>query len=292
MAGLAAVAACGAPAPPAPPDAASVSGDFAARCAGPGVVRCTAFDADAEIAGHVQLAGDDAVHAAIDTEVAATGAGSLRFDLPPRSSANAAGAVWLPVAEDPAIQFGEHTVLYVQWRQRFAPGMLRAFATTGPPAGWHQLGVGQGDVAGQWPSVSCSELEIVIEQDPGRGAPAGHHDCLTETALPAAAVPYVADTWLTFQLEVEVGTWNTPTSHIRLWFARPGEPQAVVIDAPGFTLDYHPGPDTGTLAGARLGKLWIEPFVDGKDPTEDHPTATTWYDDLIVARQRVGDPVP
>jgi len=281
------------PPPPAPPDAGPVTGDFAARCAGPGVVRCMGFDTDATIAGRVLDAWDNMPHASIDPDVAATGAGSLRFDLPTRSGPSAAGAVWLDVTDDLSVQFGAGERFYVQWRQRFSPEMLRAFAVTGPPAGWHQLGIGEGDQSGQLPITSCTELELVVEQDPTTLAPAGHHDCLREAALvPTATVPHRAGEWMTFQLGVEIGTWNTPSSRVQLWVARAGEPQALVLDATDFRLDNNPGTNNGTNPGARYGKLWFEPFVEGKDPTEDHPTATTWYDDLIVARQWIGDAVP
>jgi hypothetical protein len=288
-----AVAACGDPEPPPPPpDAGSVAGDFAARCAGPGVVRCFDFDAPAAIAGHVLLAGDNLEHASIDPDTAASGAGSLRFDLPGLSAPNAAGAVWFNFADDLSVQFGERDVFFVQWRQRFERQMLRAFATTGPAAGWHQLAVGEGDQPGQLPRLSCNELEIVVEQDPAAQGPAGHHDCADERAIAGAgAPPYRADEWMTFQLVVDVGEWNLPTSTVELWMARPGEPQALAIQATAFTIDHHPGPATGTVAGARYGKLWLEPFIEGKDPEEDHATASTWYDDVIIARQWIGDAI-
>lgn len=287
------LAACPEPGPPPPADAAIVGGDFATRCAAPGVIRCLGFDDAAEIAGHVLTAGDNAVRATIDPAVAASGTGALRFELPANIGPNSAGAVWFNLVDDLSAQFGEGSAVHVQWRQRFSPAMLRAFAVTGAPAGWHQLGLGEGDQPGDFPVLSCTELEIVVEQAPAALAPTVHHDCENRVAIPpATVVPHRADEWMTFQLGVAVGTWNTPTSYVELRVAAEGAAQEVVLAAADVTLHYHPGTTTGTRPGARYGKLWIEPFIAGKDPAEDHPTAYTWYDELIVARQRIGDPAP
>jgi hypothetical protein len=293
--GLVIAAACAAacadpdPPPPPPPDAGPVTGDFAARCAGPGVVRCFPFDATSEIADRVLLAGDNQIHASIDS-LSRTGAGALRFDLPSQSGPNAAGAVWMHTSENLSVQFGEGDSLFVQWRQRFAPDMLRSFAVTSGAHGWHQLGIGEEDRPGGFPTLSCSELEIVVEQDPSAGSPSGHHGCPVEHALPAASIDYRAGEWMTFQLEVSIGTWNTPSSQIRVWAAAEGATQTIVLDADAFTLDHNPA--NGTDPDGEYGKLWLEPYIADKDATEVHAIASTWYDDVIVARQWIGDPVP
>jgi hypothetical protein len=41
---------------------------------------------------------------------------------------------------------------------------------------------------------------------------------------------------------------------------------------------------------AAFGKVWLLPYNTNKDPTEDHPTAYTWYDDLIISRNKIADP--
>jgi hypothetical protein len=276
--------------PPPPPDAGPVTGDFVARCAGPGVIRCFAFDAAAEITDRVLLAGDNQIHASIDPDVARTGAGALRFDLPSESGPNAAGAVWQHTSEDLSVQFGEGDAVFVQWRQRFAPDFLRTFDVTTGARGWHQLGLGEGDRPGGFPTLSCTELEIVVEQAPAAGSPTAHHGCPVESPLPTASIDYRAGEWMTFQLEVSIGTWNTPSSHIRLWAAAEGATQTIVLDAAAFTLDHDPA--NGTDPAGEYGKLWLEPFITDKDPAEVHPIASTWYDDVIVARQWIGDAVP
>jgi hypothetical protein len=192
-----------------------------------------------------------------------------------------------------SVQFGERTTVHVQWRQRFSPAMLRAFATTGAPAGWHQLGLGEGDQPGDFPVLSCTELELVVEQDPAALAPQMHHDCLTTVALPPqAAAPYVADAWMTFQLSVAIGTWNQPSSTVELRVAGADGVQELVLAATDVVLHHTPGSVSGTRPGGRYGKLWLEPFIAGKDAAEDHATAFTWYDEVIVSRFRLGDPTP
>ena len=39
------------------------------------------------------------------------------------------------------------------------------------------------------------------------------------------------------------------------------------------------------------GKAWLLPYHTSKDPAEEHPEAYTWYDDLIVSRTRIPDPL-
>ena len=41
---------------------------------------------------------------------------------------------------------------------------------------------------------------------------------------------------------------------------------------------------------AKYGKLWLLPYNTNKDPSASHPTAYTWYDELIVSTKRIPDP--
>lgn len=90
-------------APPPPPVAPPPVAD-AGFCDAPGVVLCSTFDSEADLA-----AGE--VHGApianrqwerrawIDTEVKASGAGSLRFDVPPLTGPNSSGQWIAPLAQ-------------------------------------------------------------------------------------------------------------------------------------------------------------------------------------------------
>jgi len=41
----------------------------------------------------------------------------------------------------------------------------------------------------------------------------------------------------------------------------------------------------------KIGKIWLLPYHTNKDPNQTHATAHTWYDNLIISRTRIPDPV-
>ena len=116
---------------------------------------------------------------------------------------------------------------------------------------------------------------------------------------------YVANEWMTFQMHVKIGTWykNDSRYHgdstIRLWVARERQPSKLVVNLspePAILFGMQiPGSGTGyDLANsnpdARYGKLWLLPYNTNKDSSASHPTAYTWYDELIVSTKRIPDP--
>ncbi len=98
--------------------------DFATRCKAPGVVRCIGFDSASEVKPHLDTAWDDVYRAEVVRDVKASGAGSLRFTIPPHSPANTSGLFWMEFSDDLKTQFGPGEDFYVQWRQRFSPEMI------------------------------------------------------------------------------------------------------------------------------------------------------------------------
>src|SRR5258705_10328596 len=83
---------------------ATPDADFAARCTAPGVVKCVGFDnTTADIVRNVNLVpdGNGTFRGGLDTATKTSGAGSLRFDLPPppHAGADIPGA-WLPQTND------------------------------------------------------------------------------------------------------------------------------------------------------------------------------------------------
>ena len=46
----------------------------------------------------------------------------------------------------------------------------------------------------------------------------------------------------------------------------------------------------GRRSDQRYGKIWLLPYNTGKDPAQVHPTAYTWYDELIISRNKIADP--
>src|SRR5262249_59420172 len=57
------------------------------------------------------------------TDVKASGAGSLRFEIPSNTGADTSGSFW----QNFGAQFGEGEEFFVQWRQRFSPEMLSTY---------------------------------------------------------------------------------------------------------------------------------------------------------------------
>ena len=143
-------------------------------------------------------------------------------------------------------------------------------------------------------------------------------------------IPYVANQWMTFQLHVKVGTWypgggsasNPPgtfvhDSTVQLYVAQEGQPSQLAVD-------YHPGatsascdatqsdipacqtgidltnpsafpvptgsPSSYGNVHAKYGKIWLLPYQTDKDGTVSQAAAATWYDELIISRQRIADP--
>jgi hypothetical protein len=104
-------------------------------------------------------------------------------------------------------------------------------------------------------------------------------------------VGYKADQWMTFQVHVKVGTWYKndkkyhPDSMIELWVAEEGKPSKLVISRTDYDV-------ANNNPEAKYGKIWLLPYNTGKSAGQAHPTAYTWYDELIISRQRIPDPAP
>jgi len=304
-----AVAAASSPSP-TPTSPSTGGGDFAARCATAGVVRCYGFEAPSELEARSLPRRDGVRMMEITGDQKASGNYSLKFTIPPLTGADTSGSFFLNFADDLSQRFGEGDDLYVQWRQRFSKDMLRAFAGGN---GWKQIIVGAGDYPGVT-NYTCTEQETVVQQDKriGVGFPAMYHSCGTWEVLEfwdgtqvrmqhqgppycyypndpqAGCMQYKPDQWMTFQMHIKVKKWNeVKTSTFEMWVNYENGPSVKVFDsalAGGFT--YYRTEDPNAF----FGKVWFLPYNTNKDPTENHPTAYTWYDDLIISRSRIPDP--
>jgi hypothetical protein len=123
-------------------------------------------------------------------------------------------------------------------------------------------------------------------------------------------VGYKPDQWMTFQVHIKIGTWyeNDNIYHhdstVQLWVAEEGEPSELVIDqSPGDAdcaaqqvsqPDCHTGYDlvNDAIGTAKYGQVWLLPYNTGKDSSVTNPETYTWYDELIVSRNRIADPAP
>jgi hypothetical protein len=106
-------------------------------------------------------------------------------------------------------------------------------------------------------------------------------------------IPFVANEWMTFKVQIILGTRVNDEyvgSRFKMWVAREGQPSQMVLDwngpnNTGYNLS------AGSIAeNQRLGKIYLTPYHTAKDPTQSHPTAYTWYDELIISTQDIADP--
>jgi hypothetical protein len=310
--------------------------NFAQRCSAPGVVRCFGFDSETEVKPHLNPAADGAYHGQVVSDVVASGAGSLRFDVPSQASANTSGEFWLDFADDFSVRFGQGEEFYVQWRQRFSPEFLSNQYAGGE--GWKQVIIGTASRAGAT-AYSCTDLEVVTVNSYYRGFPEMYHSCgvkdgqyegLEEPSPPSdyflengirnpgcmyhshASPPchgYKADQFMTFQVHVRIGTWykNDHVYHhdstVQLWVADEGQPSQLVIDFsphdPSCASQQVSEPPCQTgydlanpdPANEKYGKVWLLPYNTNKDPKPTYPVAYTWYDELVISRSRIADPL-
>jgi hypothetical protein len=276
------------------------------------------------ISGIVPPSGtSDYTRATRDTTVKASGNGALRFTIPPNSPADSAGSYFTNFSNDLSVQFGGGQEFYVQWRQRFSPAFIdTAFAGGG---GWKQVIIGTGDQPGR-PYASCTALELVVQNTYHRGFPQMYNSCTgstshgpynpfeerfggsdfkLENARPSpyclysqirASSPrpidncfrYVADEWLTFQVGIKLGPRVNDEyvdSYVTLWAAREGMASEPIIEWGPYNLSAGPPGEN-----QRYGKIWLLPYNTGKSASTTNPTAYTWYDELIISRNRIADP--
>jgi chitodextrinase len=267
----------------------------------------------------------DFTKATRDTTVAADGASSLKFTIPSNSGSDSSGAWFGNFSSDLSVQFGENSEFYWQWRQRFSPEFLNTFFQPGD--GWKHGNVTTGDQPTRVYS-SCEALGVTMQNILQRGFLQMYHSCTGSTSHgaydafqkniagdwhlqpgrpspyclysqqftnPVSYFPpkgncfgYFANEWMTFQMRVKTGPRvndEFTNSFIQLWVAREGQPSELVIDWGPYKLS----------AGApsenqKYGKIWLTPYNTNKNPSQVHPTAYTWYDSLIISRQRIPDP--
>jgi hypothetical protein len=99
---------------------------------------------------------------------------------------------------------------------------------------------------------------------------------------------YFPNEWMTFQVRIKTGPRvgdEFTNSYVELWIAREGKPSEQAFNWGPYNLS------AGSLGdNQRFGKVWLLPYNTGKSSSQSHPTAYTWYDELIISRNRVPDP--
>ena len=46
----------------------------------------------------------------------------------------------------------------------------------------------------------------------------------------------------------------------------------------------------GNIGVTKYGKLWLLPYDTAKDGSVSYPEAYTWYDELVISRNKIADP--
>lgn len=333
------------PTPPTPPS--SPADDFAARRSAPGVVRWFDFDTPAQLGtigsgsgnfGIFSNNGNNNLLPVIDTNVKASGSGSLRFDI-----ATIVDTQWYAnFSPDLSVRFGANSKFYVQWRQRFNQAMVDTIflgIDGNDQAGIKQAIIGPGDTAvNKW--GSCETIHLVTQTfyqhrfpflynsctgSSSHGAYAGLFattgpDGATEyyqnarpscnrtrvvalgpTAhvdVPSGCFGWTANEWLTFQIEIILGPRTDATagadfanSTVRMWGAREGQASVLLVDWKPGVPGYFPLAAGSIAEDQQYGKIWLLPYMTNGSNTQIHPLAQTWYDELIVSRQPINDPL-
>src|SRR5712692_5955779 len=268
------------------PSAPTEPADFQTRCGAPGVLKCVGFDSPSDLKPAdwpnpgLYPAADKKYHGSFDPGVKASGAGSLRFEVQGHTPPNAAGQ-W---RQDFGGNFGARTTFYVQFRQRFSPGML-----TNP---WGSSKITWKQVIFHHFSATCAAVELTTTQyyhegipimytDCGRGLytdppillQQGDYNCRYGSINKKDCFKYVADQWITFYYQVSIGDWDKPNSTIKAWVALDGQPYRQWINMRNFILH------DDSPHGEGYNYLTLTPYMTDKDPAVDHPTAYTWYED-------------
>ena len=265
----------------------------------------------------------DYTRASRDNSMSASGPSSLRFTIPALSSADTSGAYFANFSKDLSVQFGAGDEFFVQWRQRFSPEFLETKYVGG--GGFKQIIVGTGDQPGRTFS-SCSSLELPVFNYAQNGFPVMYNSCSGSSSHPAYdgfyerfggsdfklqngrpapgclysqksagyfapsgnCFGYTANEWMTFQMQVKLGARvgdEFKDSYVTLWMAREGKPSELVIQWGPYNLTAG-----SPAANERYGKVWLLPYNTGKSSSTAYPTAYTWYDELVISKNKIADP--
>ena len=156
--------------------------DWSRRSRAPGVVKAVGFDDIREWARYIhdrshcnpeyQVVVDSQTEGcranAWDPKVKASGKGSVRFDVLPRSRPGGGGNLAIPFGDYATSQFGANQELWVSWRQRMDARYLQGYRREGGKGTttFKQVIIAQGDIplAGSksYPGNACSEAQVVV----------------------------------------------------------------------------------------------------------------------------------
>ncbi len=103
----------------------------------------------------------------------------------------------------------------------------------------------------------------------------GHPPCFLYTAN---------NEWMTFEIHIKIGHWNQPDSTIEFWGAHEGDPLNLFIKMTNYTIYKN------RRSAAKYGKVYLTPYMTGKDTSTPASDAYTWYDELIISTNWIPGP--
>jgi hypothetical protein len=308
--------------------AATADGDFAKRCADPGVVKCVGFDNASDIAGvwgnNSGLTPGPAMPT-LDPAVRASGGSALKFTVPSQTADNTSGAYFTNFSSDLSTQFGENSEFFIQWRQRFSPEFISTYYEGN--AGIKQAIITTGDQPGKI-FASCESTGIVVTsyfqnrftymyQSCTGSASHGAYDAFFEPVRGSGTSGEAIDWKLQNARPAPYclwknGTFFAPSGNCFGWFPnewmtfqihiktgpRVGDEFVnsyvdlwVAREGQPSELVVRWGPyNLSAAPGEMYGKIWLTPYQTGKNPAQVTPVAYTWYDELIISRTKIADP--
>jgi len=291
--------------------------DFQTRCAQSGVIVCQGFDVPAGIPhssgtnSGALAANNGTSYPTQDMSIVASGAGSLRFDIPTPSGSSNPDGYWrqltqadLTAGPGTAQLFGQNSTFYVQYRQR----MTSAYITnTWGGATWFKQSIIATD------NSTCGQQEITTVNAYSAGHPEMYSACgadpFQDTVgstiyLEQGDVKYTVgynciynsgsgncfhyqpDAWMTFTYKVHIGTWGQANSSIEAWATVNGQPYSghQFINMQNHVLNQ----DGGSVPNG-YNAVYLTPYWTGNYSGASGP-ATTWYDELIISTQPIASP--
>jgi hypothetical protein len=99
---------------------------------------------------------------------------------------------------------------------------------------------------------------------------------------------YFPNEWMTFQVRIKAGPRvndEFTNSYVQMWLAREGQPSQLIFDWGPYNLSAG-----ASSENQKYGKVWLLPYQTGKSSSQSHPAAYTWYDELIISRNKIADP--
>lgn len=293
----------------------SADADFAARCSAAGVVTCYAFDnTTADVVRNVNLFpdGNGTFRAVVDTTTKASGAGSLRFNMPPPPHAGAnVGGSWVG---NWGRVFSENSTFYVQYRLRLSRNMVES--SPYDDYIWKTTIFHYG-------SQTCGSIELTTSNYYGTPIPQLDTDCgsrwmwstldgTRHTMSPPLLLQqtddlaceygtnylntcalFVGDEWMTLYYRVQIGRWDQANSSIDAWIGREGGPMEQFVRMRNFALSCNASSCTSSPArDAGYGTVTITPYMTGL-PSSVGPANTEymWFDEFIVSTQPIAPPI-